>query len=118
VAYAAIMLTFLAISASGVREFVILEEPLPAQRVEGIVLDPSGAPIADMRVSDCTPEWAAVLRTTTTDHEGRFHLSRQGGKSVYCLRFDHPLFNPLGLKLKLEKHAPERGIVAKPEIGG
>jgi hypothetical protein len=95
-----------------------MEEPLPAQRVEGVVLDPVDEPIPDMTVSDCTPEWAAVLRTTTTDSKGRFRLSRQPGKSVYYLRFDHRLFNPLGLKLKLDKNAPQRGIIARPHIGG
>ena len=109
---------FFATSVSAVREFVVLEEPLPAQRVEGVVLDPADAPITQMTVSDCTPEWTAVLRSPTTDSKGRFRLSRQPGKTVYYLRFDHPLFNPLGLKLKLEKNAPQRGIVAKPHIGG
>ncbi len=114
----AITFALLATSASAVREFVVLEEPLRAQRVEGIVLDPADAPVADVKVSDCTPGWTSVLRTTTTDRRGRFHLSRQAGKSVYHLRFDHPLLNPLGLKLKLDKKAPQRGIIAKPHIGG
>jgi hypothetical protein len=114
----AIVSAFFATSASAVREFVILEEPLPAQRVEGVVLDPGGEPIPDMTVSDCTPQWAAVLRSTTTDSKGRFRLSRQQGKSVYYLRFDHRLFNPLGLRLTLDKNAPQRGITARPHIGG
>ena len=109
---------FFATSVSAVREFVFLGEPLPAQRVEGVVLDPADAPIAQMTVSDCTPEWTAVLRSFTTDSKGHFSLSQQPGKTVYYLRFDHPLFNPLGLKLKLDKNAPQRGIVAKPHIGG
>jgi hypothetical protein len=114
----AIVSAFFATSASAVREFVILDEPLPAQRVEGVVLDPGGAPIPDMTVSDCAPEWAAVLRSTTTDSKGHFRLSREHGKSVYYLRFDHRLFNPLGLRLTLDKNASERGITARPHIGG
>jgi hypothetical protein len=71
-----------------------------------------------MTVTDRTENGAAVLRTTKTDRKGYFHFSSQRGKTVYCLRFDHPLFNPLQLTLKLDKHAPQRGITAKPEIGG
>jgi len=71
-----------------------------------------------MTVSDCTPEWVAVQRSTKTDSKGHFRLSQQTGKTVYYLRFDHRLFNPLALKLRLDKNAPQRGIIAKPEIGG
>jgi hypothetical protein len=28
------------------------------------------------------------------------------------------LWNPLQLTLKVDQHAPQRGITAKPEIGG
>lgn len=114
----AITWAFFATCASAVREFVILEEPLPAQRVEGVVLDPAGEPIPNMKVSDCTPEWTAARRSTTTDSKGRFRLSQQHGKSIYYLRVDHRLFNPLGLKVQLDRNAPQRGIIARPHIGG
>jgi len=114
----ALVCAFLVSSAEAVRELVVIEEPQLAQRVEGVVLDTSGAPIPDMTVTDRTENGAAVLRTTKTDSKGHFHLPTQRGKTVYCLRFDHPLWNPLQLTLKLDKHAPERGITAKPHIGG
>jgi hypothetical protein len=114
----ALMLAFFATSAGAVRELVIFEEPQLAQRVEGIVLDPSGAPIPDMTVTDCTEKWVADLRSTTTDTQGHFRFSRQHGKSLYYLRFDSPGFNPLELKLKLDKNAPDRSITARPHIGG
>jgi len=85
---------------------------------EGVVLDPSGAPIPDMTVTDRTDGWAAVLRATTTDSKGHFRFSQQRGKSVYNLRFEHPLFNPLQLRLKLDKKVHQRGIIARPHIGG
>ena len=101
-----------------VRELVIIEKPQPAQHVEGIVLDPSGAPISDMTVTDRSEQWAAVLRTTKTDSKGRFRFSPQPNKTVYYLRFDSALFNPLQLKLKLDKNPPEHGITVKAPIGG
>jgi hypothetical protein len=109
---------FFVTSASAVRELVVIEELQPAQRVEGVVLDPSGAPIPDMTVTDRTGEWVAVLRSTTTDSKGHFRFSSQRGKSVYYLRFDHPLFNELALRLKLDKNASQGAITARPHISG
>ena len=101
-----------------VRELVIIDEPQLAQKLEGVVLDANGDPIADMTVTDRTENGVAVLRSTKTDRSGHFQFPTQRGKTVYCLRFDHPLWNPLQLTVKLDKHAPQRGITAKPEIGG
>ena len=71
-----------------------------------------------MTVTDRTEEWVAVLRSTKTDSKGHFRFSRHRGKSVYYLRFDHALFNPLELRLKLDKHAAQHAITARPHIGG
>jgi len=109
---------FFVTSAKAVRELVVIEELQPAQRVAGVVLDPSGAPIPGMTVTDRADEWGAVLRSTTTDSTGHFRFSQRRGKSVYYLRFDSTLFNPLQLRLKLDKNAPQRSITARPEIGG
>ena len=117
---AAIALTcaFFVPTAVAVRELVVIEKPQLAQKVEGVVLDPNGDPIPDMTVTDRTQDGVAVLRSTKTDRRGHFHFPTQRGKTVYCLRFDHPLWNPLQLTVKLDKHASDRGITAKPEIGG
>jgi hypothetical protein len=114
----ALICTLFVAPASAVRELIIFDQPQLAQRVEGIVLDPAGAPIPGMIVTDRTANGVSVLRSTKTDSKGHFHFPSQRGKSTYCLRFDHPLFNPLQLTLKLDKHAPLRGITAKPYIGG
>ncbi|HUM06185.1 MAG TPA: carboxypeptidase-like regulatory domain-containing protein [Terriglobales bacterium] len=109
---------FLAASANAVRELVIIEEPQPAQRVEGVVLDIQDEPIPGMTVTDRTEDGSAILRSTKTDAKGHFHFSTQRGKTIYTLRFDHPLWNPLQLKLKLDRHAARHGITARPHIGG
>ena len=114
----ALSCAFFVASAKAVRELVIIEPSQLAQRVEGVVIGPDDDPIADITVTDRTEDCIAVLRTTKTDSKGHFHFPVQRGKNLYCLRFDHPLWNPLQLKLKIDKHAPERGITARPEIGG
>ena len=118
VAAIALRCEFFAPTAMAVRELVVIEKPQLAQKIEGVVLVPNGDPIPDMTVTDRTQNGVAVLRSTKTDRRGRFHFPTQRGKTVYCLRFDHPLWNPLQLTVKLDKHAPRQGITAKPEIGG
>jgi hypothetical protein len=114
----AVICAFFVSSAKAVRELVTVDELQPAQRVEGVVLDPSGAPIPNMTVTDRSEQWVAALRSTRTDSNGHFRFSSQRGKSVYYLRFDDAGFNPLQLRLMLDKKAPQRGITARPEIGG
>jgi len=113
-----LMCGFFTATANAVRELVIIEEPHPAQRVEGVVLDPAGAPISGVIVSDRTEDGVSTIRSTKTVGKGHFHFSSQRGKILYCLRFDHPLWNPLQIKLRLDKHAAQRSITARPHIGG
>jgi hypothetical protein len=110
-----LVLTTIAIA---VRQVVILHDPQPAKCLEGVVLDPTGAPIPFMTVNDRAEDWGTVLRSTTTDSERRFGFPSLPGKTIYHLSVEHPLFNPLWLKLKLDKHAPDRGITVKAPIGG
>lgn len=114
----ALACAFFASSAKPVRELVIYDEPQPAQRLEGVVLDASGTPIPEMTVTDRTEDGAVVLRSTKTDSKGHFAFAPQRGKTFYCLRFDHPAFNPLQITVKLDKKATQRGIIARPHIGG
>jgi hypothetical protein len=114
----ALLFAFFIPAAMAVRELAIIDAPQVARKVEGVVLDPNGDPIPNMTVTDRTEDCKAVLRSTKTDERGQFHFASQRGKTTYCLRFDHPLWNPLQLRVKLDKHAPQRGITAKPEIGG
>ena len=106
VAAIALSWAFFVLSAMAVRQLVVIDEPQLAQKLEGVVLDPNGDPIQDMTVTDRSENGVAVLRSTKTDRRGHFHFPTQHGKIVYCLRFDHPLWNPLQLTVKLDKHAP------------
>jgi hypothetical protein len=114
----ALTCAFFVTSAKAVRQIVIVENLQSAQQVEGVVLDPSGAPIPDMIVTDRSEQWVTILRSATTDSKGHFRFARKLGKTVYYLRFDQAGFNPLELRLKLDKNVPQRAITARPEIGG
>jgi hypothetical protein len=56
-AAAVLTCAFPATSAMAVWELVVIEDPQPAQRIEGIALDSSGAPIAGVTLTDRTG-WA------------------------------------------------------------
>lgn len=71
-----------------------------------------------MEVTDRSEGWRRVLRSTKTNNKGHFSFNPQPGRTVYYLRFDHAAFNPLELRLKIDKNVPQRMIIARPEIGG
>jgi hypothetical protein len=87
----ALACAFFVLPAMAVRELVVIEDPQPAQKVEGVVLDPTGAPIPDMTVTDRTENGVAVLRSTKTDRRGHFQFSTQCGKTT--------LFRTIGFSL-------------------
>jgi len=70
-----------------------------------------------MTVADRT-ENDEIIRATKTDSKGHFRLPTERWKTVYRLRIEHPLWNPLERGLKLDKRAPQRGITTRPEIDG
>src|SRR5258708_2053981 len=78
----ALTCAFFVAYAIAVLELVVLEEPQLAQRLEGVVVDPSGAPILDMIVTDRTENGVAVLHTTQTGNEGHFHFPTQRGRQL------------------------------------
>jgi hypothetical protein len=71
-----------------------------------------------MVATDRTSDGVTILRSTKTDAKGYFRFSTQGGKSVYCIRFDRPLWNPLQVTVRLDKHEHQRGITVKDMVVG
>jgi RNA polymerase sigma-70 factor (ECF subfamily) len=64
-------------------------------RLDGTVVDTTGAPIAGVAVLRQHGIDARFLRCTTTDADGRFHLGRQpGDPDALLLQFEHPEFEP------------------------
>jgi carboxypeptidase family protein len=75
-----------------------IEKPFAAKSVRGVVVDPSGAAIAGVKVRMAGPKWQGELARTVTDSNGRFdfHKDRPG---KYFLEFSKPGFDLLRIEV-------------------
>jgi Carboxypeptidase regulatory-like domain len=101
----AICLFLFSFGANAQMEIVEIEKPQPAKSVAGVVADPSGVPIAGVKVEERSADWKTVLRSTETDEKGRFSFSATPQKTLYQLQLGYPGFNWLRITLKLDKKA-------------
>jgi len=99
------LLSLLCLSLAGQNAIIEFEKTQPAKSVGAMVTDPSGAALPDVTVEERSQDWTTVLRSTETDESGRFNLTATQGKTFYYLQFSHSGFNPLRIKLQLDKKA-------------
>src|ERR1700722_1744824 len=95
-------------------QLVEIETPQLAKSVAGVVNDPSGAVLPTVTVEERSEDWKTVLRSTETDGNGRFHFSSNRNKTIYYLQFSLAGFNPLRIKLQLDKKANAAVVVKLP----
>jgi len=100
------VLSLLSLSLAGQGyETVEIEKLQSAKLVGGIVTDPSGAVLPDVIVEERSQDWKTVLRSTGTDEKGRFDFPATQRKAVYYLQFSRSGFDPLRIKLRIDKKA-------------
>jgi hypothetical protein len=104
-------------SANAVREIVQIEKPFHSKTLSGIVLDPSGAPVAGVEINDCDDEFKQVMGTVTSDAKGSFSFRNTHRGTTHYLSFTARGFNPLRITVILEPSAARGFRVALP-IGG
>src|SRR5260370_35883043 len=91
-------------------ELIEVERPCHAHHLAGIVLDPTGEPVAGVRVDvckppatsgvlrwDCDPEQA--LESTTTDSKGHFEFPKANRGRRHYLNFSFPGFDPSQIRV-------------------
>ena len=98
-------LSLLSLSLADQYEIVEIEKPQSAKLVGAIVTDPSGAAVPHVIVEERSQDWETVLRSTETDEKGGFKFPATKGKAVYYLQFSHYGFDPLRIKLRIDKKA-------------
>jgi hypothetical protein len=99
---------------------LLLYAPVPAQyqtieladtqvanSVGAIVQDPNGSAIPGASVAEFAASWKTVLRSTSTDIDGRFSFNRVRSRDVYFIQISARGFDPLRFRLKLD---PKHGI--------
>jgi hypothetical protein len=73
--------------------------------LDGVVVDPTDSPLANVQVIEVTPDWQTTNRMTRTDAEGRWSLPPVPNQDVYFLRFitKQCCFNEVRCRAKLNK---------------
>jgi hypothetical protein len=74
-----------------------------ARTLTGTVVDPSDSALPGVQVLEVSSDWQTVLRTTTTDSSGKWLLAPVPKQQVYYLRFVAYGFNPLQVRVELNR---------------
>lgn len=73
-----------------------------AKSVSATIQDPTGAPIPKALVREFSADWRTVLRSTSTDSDGRFSFTPVRGRKVYFIQISAPGFDPLRFRLQMD----------------
>jgi len=74
-----------------------------AKTLTGTIVDPVDSAVPGVQVLEVSSDWKTVLRTTTTDRNGKWSLAPVPKQQVYYLRFIAYGFNPLQVRVKLNR---------------
>lgn len=91
-------------------QIVELSDVQLAKSLSAVVRDSTDSPLPEVLVQDFDPKWNTVLRTTTTDKNGRFSLGPIQGTRIYYLQLSKLGFDPLRVRVQLDR---VRGIRLK-----
>lgn len=88
--------------AGGV-ETVEIAKVQVVRALSGSVRDTSGAGISGATVAEVSPDSKQVLRSVTTDRDGKFSLVSAPGKNMYNLIISRDGFNPLLIHVRTSR---------------
>ncbi|HKS67836.1 MAG TPA: carboxypeptidase-like regulatory domain-containing protein [Candidatus Acidoferrales bacterium] len=70
--------------------------------VGATVQDPTGAPVPKAVVREFGADWKTVLRSSSTDTQGKFSFTPTPGRTIYFFQISAPGFDPLRFRLKVD----------------
>ena len=73
-----------------------------AKSLSAAVQDPSGSPVPKALVEEFSPDWKTVLRSSSTNAEGRFSFAPVQGRKIYFLQISAPGFDPLRVRIHVD----------------
>jgi hypothetical protein len=91
-------------------QLIVLQKPVAAKSLAGVVVDSTGSPISGAEVqliscSDFGKVPSANLSTVKADDNGAFRLQPKAQDKLYCLQFVSLGFDLLQIRVKLSPHA-------------
>ncbi len=76
-----------------------------AKSVGATIEDPNGLPVPKAVVQEFSADWKTVLRSSSTDTQGKFSFTPAPGRRVFFIQVSAPGFDPLRFRLQLDtKH--------------
>ena len=85
------------------REIVEIGKVQVVKGVSGIVRGPNGDPVEGATVAEVSADHKTVLRSVTTDKNGRFTLAPEPGKRAYHLMVSRYGFNELLVHVRISR---------------
>jgi len=98
-------LFFFALPAFAGVELLILEKPMQAEKLAGVVVDSTGAPVSGVTIEDCDPAFSHVLVSTTTDTAGYFAFPEAKIGTTHYLHVQINGFDPMRITVVLRRFA-------------
>ncbi|MGA2834302.1 MAG: carboxypeptidase-like regulatory domain-containing protein [Terracidiphilus sp.] len=86
-------------------ELLILEKPMCAEKLAGVVVDSTGAPVSGVTIEDCDPAFNRVLLSTTTDSTGHFAFLEAKTGTTHYLHVQANGFDPMRITVVLRRFA-------------
>ena len=81
---------------------ITFDHPFEAQKLAGIVLDPSGASVMGVLIEDCDPTFKRVRKSVWSDENGRFGFRRGRAGTTHYLRVSRDGFDPMQMAVQLK----------------
>jgi len=100
----AVVLCFLTWCEAG-NEIVEYAKVRDVGSLAGVVSDPVGAPIAEVRTCEMSGDWKTELACTTTDAQGHWALPSVTQSNVHQIQFVKDGFNQVRVRVRLKRNA-------------
>lgn len=84
-----------------------------AKSLDATIQDTTGAPIPKALVQEFSADWKTVLRSTSTDTDGRFSFTPVRGRKIYFIQISAPGFDQLRFRLQVDV---KRGTTLKLKL--
>ena len=83
-------------------QIVELADVQLAKSIGATIQDPIGAPVPKAVVQEFSSDWKTVLRSGSTDTQGRFSFGPAKGRTIYFIQISAPGFDPLRFRLQVD----------------
>jgi hypothetical protein len=73
-----------------------------AKSVGATIQDPTGDPVPKADVQELSADWKTVLRSNSTDAQGKFSFTPVRGRTIYFFQISARGFDPLRFRLRVD----------------